>query len=142
MQKPNEFVFNEVQKKWSYERSKGFFRKLIGFGQIKAVAIDIFERESIDEKRGFCTGKVLNAWRYDDAGLRLIPKDTKIDSYKVEHCEYCFDEEKKKLMVTWANILSGGSNRKHIHYFHDGVAYDIVEKDGVEELNVVNAWIE
>jgi len=142
MQRPHEFVFNEVQRKWSYERSKGFFRRLIEFGAIKAVAIDIIETESIDERRAFCTGEILNTWRYDDTGLKLIPKNTEIDNYKVEHCEYCFDKEKKVLLIVWANILPSASSRKHIHYFHNGTLYEIVENDGVEEFKVDRVWME
>jgi hypothetical protein len=141
MQKPHEFVFNQVQCKWACERSKGFFTKLIELGEIKAVAIDIIETERFDERRKLCTGEILNRWRYDDTGLRYIPKHTDIDSHKVEYCKYCINKEQKKLMVVWIDISKIESRGKDIHYSRHGASFEIVESNGVEDFKVISVWM-
>jgi hypothetical protein len=118
MQKPHEFVLDQVQRKWSGERSKGFFTKLIELGEVKAIAIDILETENFDEEHMFCTGEILNRWRYDDTGLRYIPKNENVDQNIVEYCEY------------------------NIHYFSHGELYEIVESNGVEDFKVIGIFIE
>ncbi len=74
MHRPHEFVLNEVQCRWSYVHPKGFFKRLLKFGEM-VVAIDIIETESLDEEEKCCTGEILNKWRYDDKGLQILPED-------------------------------------------------------------------
>jgi hypothetical protein len=142
MQKPHEFVLNEVKRRWSYERSKGFFTKLIELGEIKAVAIVILEKENFVDKRKFRKGKILNRWRYDDTGLQYIPKNEDVDQNRVEYCAYCINRKKKRLLIEWTNISTMDSSKKDIHYFCNGTFYEIVESNGIEDFKVIRVWIE
>jgi hypothetical protein len=142
MQKPHEFVLDQIRRKWSGERSKGFFTKLLELGEVKAVAIDILETESLDEKHMFCTGEILNRWRYDDSGLQYIPKNEDVDQNIVEYCSYCIKRKKKRLLIVWTDISTINSTKKDIHYFSHGEFYEIVEREGVEDFKVIGIWIE
>ncbi len=143
MQKPHEFVLNEVQCRWSYERSKGFFRRLLDFGA-NPIAIDIIETESLDEKEAICTGEILNKWRQEETGLRVLSEyaDMSYNQYKVEKCWYCIDREKKRVVITWANLLPGPSSRKGVHHFHNGTLYEIIENNGIEEFKAIGFCME
>ena len=142
MQKPHEFVLDQVQRKWSCKRSKGFFTKLLELGEIKAVAIDIMETEGFDEKHKLCTGEILNRWKYDDSGLQYIPKDSVLESKRVEYCKYCINKEQKKLMIVWIDISNIESRGKDIHYSRHGASFEIVESNGVEDFKVIGVWME
>ncbi len=141
MQKPHEFVLNEVQCRWSYKHPKGFFRRLLAFGTM-AVAIDIIEIESIDDEEKRCAGEILNRWKYDDAGLQIVPEKIDIYQYKVERYWYCFDREKKRLLVVRARFLPRVSLKKEVQYYHSGRLYEIVENDGIEEFKVIGFWMD
>ena len=141
MQKPHKLVLDKVQKKWLSKRPKGFWSRLLELGEIKPVAIEIVQTASVDKGFKFCTGETLNRWRYNDAGLQLLPSNADTGEWKLEYCYYCIDKEKKKLAIVWANILSIAWRRK-IHYFHDGVVYEIIERNGVEEYKRISCWIE
>jgi len=142
MPHPHKLVLDRVRKKWASERSKGFFRKLLELGEIKPVAIEIVQTDSLDERTKLCTGETLNRWRYDDAGLQLLPLNADTSKQKLGYCYYCIDKEKKKLAIVWANILPIASRRKKIHYFHTGEVYEIIERDGVEDYKPISCWIE
>ena len=111
-------------------------------GEIKAVAIDILEKENIDEKHMFCTGETLNRWRYDDTGLQYIPKNEDVDQNIVEYCAYCINRTKKRLLIEWTNISTMGSTKKDVHYFCNGTFYEIIENNGIEDFEVIGVWIE
>jgi hypothetical protein len=142
MQKPHEFVLDQVRRKWSCERSKGFFQRLIELGEVKAVAIDILEKENFVDKKKFRKGKILNRWRYDDTGLQYIPENTDIDLHRMECCAYCLNREKKRLLIDWTNISAYKSTKKEIHYFRHGALYEIVESNGIEDFKVIGIWME
>jgi len=124
VEKPHRLVLDEVQKRWSSERSKGFLRKLVEVGGIKPVAIEILETESLYSGFKYCTGKTLRRWRYDDAGLRLLPPTADTHEEKVEYVYYSIDKVRKRLGIVWANILSSShrsrrSGRLRINQYLD-----------------------
>ncbi len=142
MQKPHEFVLDQVRRKWSYERSKGFFRRLIELGEVKAVAIDILETEYFEDRKEFRRGEILNRWRYDDSGLQYIPENTDIDGYKVECCAYCINREQRRFLIEWTSISKSDSRGKDIHYHSHGASFEIVESNGVEDFKMIGGWME
>jgi hypothetical protein len=142
LKKPLKIVFDDVQKRWASERPKNFLTRLIDVVIIKPRAIEIVQTASWDERSKFCTGETLNRWKYDDAGLQLLSPNADVGEWKLEYCWYCIDEKKKKLAIVWANIFSIATFRKKIHYFHNGEVYEIIERGGVEEYNLISYWME
>jgi len=142
MKKPHEFVFDKVQRKWANKRSKGFWQKLLELGEIKPVAIEIVQTDSLDERTKLCTGETLNRWIYDNTGLQLLPPNADTSEQVLEYCYYCIDKDKNKLAIVWANIQTIASRRKKIHYFHTGSIYAITECNGVEDYELIGTWIE
>jgi len=142
VEKPHRLVLDEVQKRWSSERSKGLLRKLFEFGGIKPVGIEIVETERLYSGFKYCAGKTLRRWRYDDTGLRLLPPTADTHEEKVEYVYYSIDRVRQRLAIVWANILSSASQSKKIHYFHNGTVYEIIEAGGVEDYELISTWIE
>ena len=141
MQMPHKLVLDEVQKRWSAIRPKCFLTRFIDIVVIKPAAIEIVQTTSDDEGFKFCTGETLNRWKYNDAGLQLLPPNADIGEWKLEYYYYCIDEKKKKLAISRAIILFIAWRRK-IHYFHNGKVYEIIERNGVKEYNLISSWME
>ncbi|MDO8335745.1 MAG: hypothetical protein Q7T74_03115 [Candidatus Saccharibacteria bacterium] len=142
LKKPHKLVLDRVQQRWSSRYSKSFLTKLTDFILIRPAAIEIVQTASDEKGFKFCTGETLNRWRYNDAGLQ-IPSPNTDNKQKVEYCYYCIDQKKKKLAISWAKMFSGAlRGSKTINYFHDGTVYEIVERNGVEEYNLISCWME
>jgi hypothetical protein len=142
---PHKLVLDRVQKKWSSNHSKGVLAKFIEFIIIRPIAIEIVQTESIDDEGfKFCRGETLNRWRYNDSGLQLLPQNKAEEGeHKVDYCYYCLDKEKKKLAILWSSMFSGAFRGSKIKYpYHHGEVYEIIERNGVEDYNLISCWME
>jgi hypothetical protein len=128
--------------RWSNLQQKSVFRRLIEFGEIKPVAIDIIQTDGYDKKCKICIGEKINRWVYDRKGCHCVPLDENNEGKILETCTFCIDKEQKKLLVVWANILSSASSRRRIHYFQTGTLYELTIKNGVEDYDITSSWIE
>ena len=142
VKKPHKLVIDEVQKRWSSRYSKGVLSKLTNFIVIRPAAIEIVQTDHVDKGFKYCTGDTSNIWRYDDAGLQLLPPNADIGKQKVEYCYYCIDKEKKRIAILWTNMFSGALRGSKVQYFHDGSVYEINEKNGAEHYELISTWME
>lgn len=135
-------ILNEVQQRWWYFRTRSILQKLMELGEIKPKAIDIIQTENYDERTNLCKGRTLNKWRYDNKGLRLLSPEEYSDQLIAEHCTFCIDKEKKRLIIEWAKIFPSDSSRKKIHYVHSGVTYELFDNDGIADFNTIGCWMD
>ena len=139
---PHKIVLETIEKSWEYKRSKRLLTKILEFGEIRAHADIIIEMEHYDEEHRRTTGRILNKWKYDKSGLQKIAVEEDYTGQQVDYCYYCFDRQKKLLVIDWFTIFPGNSTRKKLEYTGRGVTFEIIEKDGEEDYKIIRTWIE
>ena len=142
MIKPHKLVYDAVWRKWFDFRHRGFLKKLFQLGAVKPLGIEIIQTASLDEKTKMCTGEIINRWRYDGNGLKIVPLNSDAGEQKFDYCYYCIDKDKRKFAITWATIFPNQSTRKKTHYIHHGEIYEIVERDGIQDFELISCWME
>lgn len=139
---PHKIVLETIEKSWEYKRSKGLLKKILELGEIRGCADIIIEMEQYDEDLRQPTGKILNKWRYDESGLQHLSIDEEFTEQQVDYCYYCVDKQKKILVINWFTIYPGNSTRKKYEYTGRGVIFEINEKDGEEDYEIIRTWME
>lgn len=139
---PHKIVLETIEKSWEYGRSKGLLTKILELGEIRGCADIIIEMEQYDEELRQPTGKILNKWRYDESGLKHLSVEEEFTGQQVDYCYYCVDKQKKILAIDWLTIYPGNSTRKKLEYTGRGVIFEIIEKDGEEDYEIIRTWME
>jgi len=139
---PHKIVLETIEKNWEYECSKGILTKILELGEIRGRADIIIEMEHYDEEQRQPTGKILNKWKYDKFGLKQLSVDEDYTGQQVDYCFYCVDRQKKVLAIDWLTIFPGNSTRKKFEYIGRGVVFEIIEREGEEDYEIIRTWME